>query len=72
MTDKDIEKRTNMSRAYMDKKYSMSTRAIISKIFKNCKENKKEELAEKITQIINQSKTEQEALKKIQELAKQG
>ena len=71
MNDKDIEKRCIMSRAYMDRKYSMNTRAQISNLFRNYKESEKEALAVKITKIIEASKTEQEALEQILKLAKQ-
>ena len=60
--------RTKMLQLFLEKEYSPSTKGKISRLFKNMKEEEKEKLAKTIVFLIEESKTEKEAINKIIEL----
>ena len=60
--------RAMLLKRFMDLNISMDIQEAIAEIFRNIPEELKEVLAQKINQIIDSSKTEQEILEKVAKL----
>ena len=68
MNEKDIEIRMKLLNLLQKLEYSVNTRAKILLLFKNIKNTEKEYFAQKILKIVQNSKTEQEAMEQIMKL----
>ena len=68
MNEKDIEIRMKLLNLLQKLEYSVNTRAKIMLLFKNLKSTEKEYFAQKILKIVQNSKTEQEAMEQILKL----
>ena len=68
MNEKDIEIRMKLLNLLQKLEYSVNTRAKILLLFKNIKNTEKEYFAQKILKIVQNSKTEQEAMEQILKL----
>ena len=68
MNEKDIENRLKLSKTITDKNYSVRLRETISKIYQRLSNLEREKIALKIIPIVQNSKTEQEAMKQILKL----
>ena len=68
MNEKDIEIRMKLLNLLQKLEYSVNTRAKIMLLFKNLKSTEKEHFAQKILKIVQNSKTEQEAMEQIMKL----
>ena len=68
MNEKDIENRLKLSKTITDKNYSVRLRETISKIYQRLSNLEREKIALKIIPIVQNSKTEQEAMKQIMKL----
>ena len=68
MNEKDIEIRMKLLNLLQKLEYSVNTRAKIMLLFKNLKSTEKEHFAQKILKIVQNSKTEQEAMEQILKL----
>ena len=60
-----------MLKLFMEREFSIFARSKISSLFENINPDKKEELAEQIVKLIEQSQTEEEALETIQQMIQQ-
>ena len=60
--------RTKMCNLFLERDLSIPTESEISRLFKDLKEEEKENLAKKIIPLIESSKTEQEILTKVKQL----
>ena len=54
--------RTKMCKLFLDKDFAITTESEISRLFKDIKEEEKENLAKKIVSLIETSKTEEEVV----------
>lgn len=63
--------RSRLLEMFMEKKFSPSTDCEIMHLFKNIPENQKEAIAQKMISIIEQSRTEQEAIQKARQVVEQ-
>lgn len=60
--------RTALLRAVLEKKFSVLTGNEILHLFKNIREEQKEEVAKEAIPLVKNSKTEKEALEKVKEM----
>ena len=68
MNEKDIEIRMKLLNLLQKLEYSVNTRAKIMLLFKNLKSTEKEHFAQKILKIVQNSKTERDAMEQIMKL----
>ena len=71
MSTSKFHNRTALLRMFMEQKFSVSIGNEIMHLFKNIKEEKKEELAKELISVVKTSKDEQEALQKAKVLVAQ-
>lgn len=68
MKETNYRYRTKMLQLFLEKEYSPKVKGEISHLFKNMKEEEKEKLAKMIVSLIQEGRTEQEALNKIKKM----
>ena len=68
MNEKDIEIRMKLLNLLQKMNFSLNSKDKIMLLFKNLKSTEKEHFAQKILKIVQNSKTEQDAMEKILEL----
>lgn len=60
--------RVKMLHLFLDKDFAITTESEISRLFKDIKEEEKENLAKKIVSLIETSKTEEEVVARAKEI----